>query len=243
VAAVRSDATPEAAQVHASAYAAERPDITGSIAATPTVLTPAVVTTKKYELASMAPTASIATEPAAPPAIAKQLAMPLPLRRPADAPRRTDDGAPDPASRTAVYDITAKTVYMPNGVKLAAHSGLGQYFDNPRYTKVKNEGPTPPNVYRLAMREKPFHGVRAIRLNPVFEDKMHGRDGMLAHSYLLGPTGESNGCVSFEDYPKFLQAFLRGEVDRMVVVPDLKFETLRMARARGREADRYALKN
>jgi hypothetical protein len=62
-----------------------------------------------------------------------------------------------------------------------------------------------------------------------------------AHSYLLGPTGESNGCVSFEDYPKFLQAFLRGEVDRMVVVPDLKFETLRMARARGREADRYAL--
>src|SRR5262249_8674856 len=33
--------------------------------------------------------------------------------------------------RTAVYDIEAHTVYLPSGRKLEAHSGLGEYMDNP----------------------------------------------------------------------------------------------------------------
>jgi Protein of unknown function (DUF2778) len=66
-----------------------------------------------------------------------------------------------------------------------------------------------------------FHGVRAIRLNPVDDGKMFGREGMLAHTYMLGPNGQSNGCVSFGDYPAFLNAFLKGEVDRLVVVDHL----------------------
>ena len=82
-------------------------------------------------------------------------------------------------------------------------------------------GPTPPNVYDLTLREEIFHGVRAIRLNPVDDDKMYGRAGMLAHTYMLGPNGQSNGCVSFSDYDKFLRAFLKGQVDRMVVVAAL----------------------
>ncbi|MEI8276350.1 MAG: tlde1 domain-containing protein, partial [Hyphomicrobiales bacterium] len=68
---------------------------------------------------------------------------------------------------------------------------------------------------------KLFHGVQAIRLNPVDRDRMYGRDGMLAHTYMLGPNGQSNGCVSFKNYDKFLQAFLKGEVDRLVVVGEL----------------------
>jgi Tlde1 domain len=127
----------------------------------------------------------------------------------------------DPDSRTAIYDITARTVYMPDGRRLEAHSGLGDRMDDPRYVNVRREGPTPPNVYDLSLRENLFHGVRAIRLNPVGDGKMYGRDGMLAHSYLLGPSGESNGCVSFSDYPAFLNAFLRGEVTRLVVVERL----------------------
>ena len=55
------------------------------------------------------------------------------------------------------------------------------------------------------LREELFHGVQAIRLNPVDDDKMFGRAGMLAHTYMLGPNGQSNGCVSFKDYRKFLQ--------------------------------------
>lgn len=127
----------------------------------------------------------------------------------------------DSTSRTAVYDITSSTVYMPNGQKLEAHSGLQDKMDDPRHIKLRMRGPTPPNVYVLTERESLFHGVRAIRLNPVDRDKMYGRDGMLAHSYLLGPNGQSHGCVSFKNYDKFLQAFLDGKVDKLVVVASL----------------------
>lgn len=123
--------------------------------------------------------------------------------------------------RTAVYDIAARAVYLPSGVKLEAHSGLGDHLDDPRSIGLKGRGPTPPNVYNLALREAPFHGVRAIRLIPVDEGKMYGRDGMLAHTYMLGPNGDSNGCVSFNDYPAFLNAYLKGEFDRLVVVEHL----------------------
>jgi len=125
---------------------------------------------------------------------------------------------PDPDSRTAVYDISARTVYLPSGRKLEAHSGLGEKMDNPRFVHVRMRGSTPPNVYQLTMREKLFHGVRAIRLNPLNDNKMFGRDGMLAHTYMLGPNGQSNGCVSFKDYDAFLSAYLKGEVNRLVVV-------------------------
>src|SRR5262245_2319478 len=53
------------------------------------------------------------------------------------------------------------------------------------------------------------------------ERKMHGRDGILAHSYLLGPKGNSHGCVAFRNYPEFLDAFLKGEIARIVVVARL----------------------
>lgn len=119
---------------------------------------------------------------------------------------------------TAVYDISAKTVTMPNGEKLEAHSGLGPLLDDPNRVHVKNRGATPPNVYDLTLREQLFHGVRALRLNPVNSGDMFGRDGMLAHTYMLGPNGDSNGCVSFKDYDRFLRAYLNGEVKRLIVV-------------------------
>jgi hypothetical protein len=143
-------------------------------------------------------------------------------------------------NRVAVYDIAGQMVYLPNGERLEAHSGLGHKRDDPRYTRIKMQGPTPPNVYDLTMRERLFHGVRAIRLNPVDEAKMYGRDGMLAHTYLLGPSGQSNGCISFKDYSRFLRAFQRGEIDRIVVVSRLGSESWRTVAARARLARRYA---
>ena len=127
----------------------------------------------------------------------------------------------EPDSKIAIYDIAAHTVYMPNGDRLEAHSGLGERLDNPRFVNVRMKGPTPPNVYNLTLREHQFHGVRAIRLNPVDESKMFGRDGMLAHTYMMRNRGHSNGCVVFSDYPAFLSAFLRGDVNRLVVVDHL----------------------
>lgn len=136
-------------------------------------------------------------------------------------PTDSDQPADVDTSRTAIYDITSRTVYLPNGRRLEAHSGLGGHMDDPRYVHVKRTGPTPPNVYQLKLRERPFHGVRAIRLIPTDSSKMYGRDGILAHTYLLGPKGESNGCVSLKDYAAFLDAFDRGEINRLVVVERL----------------------
>jgi hypothetical protein len=124
--------------------------------------------------------------------------------------------------RTAIYDITARTMYLPSGRRLEAHSGFGDLMDNPRYVHVRMQGATPPNVYNLTLRERLFHGVRAIRLNPVDGSRMYGRAGILAHPYMLGANGQSNGCVSLSDYPEFLNAFLRGEVTRLVVVERLE---------------------
>ena len=122
---------------------------------------------------------------------------------------------------TAVYDISARTVYLPNGVKLEAHSGLGGLMDNPAHVNQRMVGATPPNVYDLKPREKLFHGVAALRMTPVGEADMMGRDGLLVHSYMLGPNGDSNGCVSIKEYDKFLQAYRYGQVKRLVVVPSL----------------------
>ena len=122
---------------------------------------------------------------------------------------------------TAVYDISARTVYMPNGTKLEAHSGMGALMDDPKYVSERNVGATPPNVYNLKPREKPFHGVKALRMIPQDESGALGRDGLLAHSYLLGPNGDSNGCVSIKSYDRFLKAFENGEITRLVVVASL----------------------
>jgi hypothetical protein len=58
---------------------------------------------------------------------------------------------------------------------------------------------------------------------------MYGRDGILAHSYLLGPNGQSHGCVSFSNYPEFLSAFLKGEITRLAVVERLESPPGRLA--------------
>jgi hypothetical protein len=126
----------------------------------------------------------------------------------------------NPSAGTAIYDIAAATVYMPDGTRLEAHSGLGHMVDKPRYADQKNRGPTPPNTYKLVMRESRFHGVEAIRLLPVDGKKKYGRDGLLAHTYMLrGGLAQSNGCVVFKDYHRFLRAFKKGHIKRLVVVP------------------------
>jgi hypothetical protein len=121
--------------------------------------------------------------------------------------------------QTAIYDISARTVYMPDGTKLEAHSGFGDMLDDPRHVHVKMRGATPPHVYDLTMREQLFHGVQALRLTPVGgHGEIYGRTGLLAHTYMLGPNGDSNGCVSFKNYDAFLKAYVNNKVKRLVVV-------------------------
>ncbi|CCE01875.1 conserved hypothetical protein [Bradyrhizobium sp. STM 3809] len=131
----------------------------------------------------------------------------------------TRGGRPPYDLSTAVYDISAKAVYLPDGTKLEAHSGLGDNLDDPRSEKVKMRGVTPPHIYELKPREALFHGVPALRLNPIGgEEAIHGRNGLLAHTFMLGPNGDSNGCVSFRDYYAFLDAYKNKGIRKLAVL-------------------------
>ena len=123
-------------------------------------------------------------------------------------------------NETAVYDISAHMVYLPNGAKLEAHSGLGGTRDDPAHVSEHSVGATPPAVYELKPREQLFHGIQALRMNPV-EGSALGRTGLLVHPYMLGPNGDSNGCVSVRDYDRFLAAYQHGDFKRLAVVPNL----------------------
>jgi hypothetical protein len=146
-------------------------------------------------------------------------AVPLPPPRPlASPPVPSSIPATGYDSWTAVYDISAHTVYLPDGSRLEAHSGLGEMMDDPRFVDERDRGPTPPHLYELTLRESLFHGVQALRLTPVGGGFAFNRVGLLAHPYMLGPNGDSNGCVSFKTYDVFLRAFMSGEVKRLAVV-------------------------
>jgi hypothetical protein len=120
---------------------------------------------------------------------------------------------------TAVYDISAHMVYLPDGTRLEAHSGLGSRLDDPSSANIRMRGVTPPHIYELKPREALFHGVPALRLTPVGgEEAIYGRSGLLAHTYMLGPNGDSNGCVSFRDYNAFLNAYRSQGIRKLAVV-------------------------
>jgi hypothetical protein len=129
-------------------------------------------------------------------------------------------------SLTAVYDISAHAVYLPSGLSLEAHSGMGSLKDDPEHVSVRMAGATPPAIYELKPREHLFHGVQALRMIPAEGTSTNGRSGLLTHSYMLGPDGDSNGCVSIRDYDRFLKAFNDGQFNRLVVVPSLSNATL-----------------
>ena len=125
-------------------------------------------------------------------------------------------------NETAVYDITAHAVYLPNGTVLEAHSGMGSLRDDPDHVSVHMTGATPPAVYSLKPREKDFHGVAALRMTPSDGSDIGGRSGLLVHSYMLGPNGDSNGCISVRDYDRFLKAYNEGQFTHIAVVNSVK---------------------
>lgn len=134
-------------------------------------------------------------------------------------------------SKTAVYDIKAKALYLPSGIAIEAHSGMGALMDDPDHVDQRMVGATPPATYDLKPREKLFHGVRALRMTPTDGTSALGRVGLLTHTYMLGPRGDSNGCVSIKDYDRFLKAYDNGEFNRLVVVPSLSGSAIVAQRA------------
>lgn len=149
-------------------------------------------------------------------AVAKEVS--LPLSRPVSLP--PPKTARPFGDHVAVYDISAHAVYLPDGTRLEAHSGRGSLRDNPRGVATPMRGATPPATYALTPREDLFHGVAALRLTPI-DGNVYGRVGLLAHTYMLGPYGDSFGCVSFRNYDAFLRAYRKGAMNKLVVVSRL----------------------
>jgi hypothetical protein len=125
-------------------------------------------------------------------------------------------------NETAVYDITAHAVYLPNGTVFEAHSGMGNLRDDPDHVNMPMVGATPPAMYSLKPREKEFHGVAALRMTPAEGSDIGGRSGLLVHSYMLGPNGDSNGCISVRDFDRFRKAYDDGQFNHIAVVSSVK---------------------
>jgi len=136
---------------------------------------------------------------------------------------------PGKGTKVAIYDVSNATVYLPDGTKLRAHSGIGGMRDNPRYEHVIMRGPTPAGIYRLSMREKRFYGVEAIRMTSIDGRDPKNRTGLLTHTNLLRGQKGSHGCVAFQNYQPFLNAFKRGQINMIVVVPELPSSRTRLA--------------
>jgi len=225
---------------------AYRPETDAPVASQPPRVTASLAPPREKQLFPSIPlTTNIAPMPARRPIeFNVALAAPTPSKRPdaaAPAPPQRTDAAPSELQKrldvtppgvsqlpsqydkfTAVYDLTAHTVFLPDGSRLEAHSGLGELIDDPSHVEEKDRGSTPPHLYDLTLREDLFHGVQALRLNPIGgSDAIFGRAGLLAHTYMLGPRGDSNGCVSFKNYDAFLQAFQSGQVKHLAVVARL----------------------
>lgn len=132
-------------------------------------------------------------------------------------------------NETAVYDITAHAVYLPNGTVFEAHSGMGNLRDDPDHVNMRMVGATPPAMYSLKPREASFHGVAALRMTPADGSDINGRSGLLVHSFMLGPNGDSNGCVSIRDFDRFRKAYDDGQFTHLAVVPSVKAMILAQA--------------
>jgi len=140
-----------------------------------------------------------------------------------------DTGWLGKGTKVAIYDVSNATVYLPDGTKLRAHSGIGHMRDNPRYEHVKMRGPTPVGIYRLSMREKRFYGVEAIRMTSIDGRDPKNRTGLLTHTNLLRGQKGSHGCVAFQNYQPFLKAFKRGQITMMIVVPKMPSSRTQLA--------------
>ncbi len=170
-----------------------------------------------------APTRSVAAQPTAPviapPAAALKTAVQSPAAPLTPSTSVATTGGAD--AFTAVYNISSRTVRMPDGTVFEAHSGLGDDIDDPRHVSERMRGATPPATYEITPREGSFHGVDALRLTPIGDGNVFGRAGLLIHPFMLGPNGDSNGCVSIREYDTFLALFRDGRVKRLVVVAGL----------------------
>ncbi len=123
-------------------------------------------------------------------------------------------------NKTAIYDISAATVYLPSGEKLEAHSGIATCATIRAMLTRRC----------VALRHRALISFRCVKAYSTGSKQCVCSQPMVAirttatacwrtHTCCAGQ--DSNGCVVFKDYARFLRAFKRGEVNRMIVVTSM----------------------
>ena len=122
---------------------------------------------------------------------------------------------------TAVYDISARVVYLPDGTRLEAHSGLGA---GARQSALRGRARSGPDAAACLRADA---AGRLLPRRPGDTAQSGRRRRNLWPRRIAGPpvharpNGNSNGCVSFKDYKAFLRAYENGQIKKLAVVAKL----------------------
>ncbi len=139
---------------------------------------------------------------------------------PTPGPEKKTDGvelAPKPPALnqfdrfTAVYDLMAHTVFLPDGSRLEAHSGLGPLGTIPPMSWKR----TGARRRRMNMNSRCARACstacrRCGSIPSAGRMRSMAAPGCSPTPTCWGPDGDSNGCVSFKNYDAFLAAFQSG---------------------------------
>ena len=119
-------------------------------------------------------------------------------------------------------NLGAHRLSVPTANSSRRIRGCGDQMDDPRHVNGQDARGVRRRTSRSDHAGIAFSRRRGDPAQPAStKTEMFGRDGILAHTYMLGPNGQSNGCVSFKNYAAFLRAFQTGDIDRLVVVAEL----------------------
>lgn len=96
------------------------------------------------------------------------------------------------------HDAQGRRVILATGLL----SGRGEGLNNPSQQYVRNVGVAPEGAYRLSHHERAFTVAsigRNVRMTPLEESQMRGRDGILMHQGGRLASGQmgSHGCITF----------------------------------------------
>ena len=122
---------------------------------------------------------------------------------------------------TAVYDLSAHTVYLPNGTKLEAHSGLGDRLDDPNHVNERMRGATPPHLYETRaaggfVPRRAGLASKSHRRRRYFRPRRSTRPHLYAGPELGIPTAACRSRTTTD-----LRAYQNGEIRKLAVVARL----------------------
>ena len=124
--------------------------------------------------------------------------------------------------RTAIYDISAHTVYLPNGATAGGAFGSRRRDRTIRASCMKECAGRRHQMFTSLLRANSFFmGFKRCVSNPSARAIFSDAPDFWRILICSCANGASNGCVSFKNYDAFLQAYQNGEIKHLAVVAHL----------------------